>query len=491
MDNRPNILIIMTDQHSRHFLGCYGNEIVRTPNLDRLASEGMMFTDTYCPAPLCVPSRMSFMTSQTPTNNQVWNNNNILNAGIPTWANILGAAGYETALLGRMHFCDTDQLHGFESRPVSERGAGPVGFTHKGGPFWTKFPGGTSGQKRLSVEIAGHGHTHYQWSDEERTRKAVGWLKEKASSQAKPFAAVIGYVLPHCPFVGPRELFDYYYDKVDIPDVEESQPETIRRYRDKRGILTPKMPDERVRVARAAYYALCEHIDMLIGQVLDTLDETGLAENTVVMYVSDHGELAGEHGCWWKSNYYEGSAGVPMIARWPGVISPGSVSGSVTNLMDIGPTVAEIAGTCFPYDIDGRSMMKIMKDSSDPGWTDETTSELADFNGGYFPSRMVRSGPWKLWVFDDEENLPPSLYNLEDDPGELNDLAGIPEYADKLEELLKKAYDGWNPEYVLEQSKRNWDYFDVMREWGQAVDPEAPFAMVYPSDEYESDVKLL
>jgi choline-sulfatase len=209
------------------------------------------------------------------------------------------------------------------------------------------------------------------------------------------------------------------------------------------------------------------------------------------MYVSDHGELAGEHGCWWKSNYYEGSAGVPMIARWPGVIKPGSVSNNVCNLMDIGPTLAEIAGTGFPWDVDGKSLYKIMTEGSDPDWIDETTSELADFNGGYFPSRMVRSGPWKLWVYGDDENLPPALFNLDDDPDELNDLSSDPKYKDKLDELLNKAYDGWDPDFVLERSKRNWDYFDLLRKWGQAVDPEAPDALVYPSDEYESDVVLL
>lgn len=490
-EKRPNILVIMTDQHSKKFLGCYGNKIVRTPNLDKLAAGGMRFTDTYCAAPLCVPSRMSFLTSMTPSKNQVWNNNHILNSGIPTWATLLSTAGYETALLGRMHFSDIDQLHGFESRPVSERGAGPVGFTQKGGPFWTKFPGSTSGQSRASVEIAGKGHTHYQWSDEERTRKAVDWLKEKANQDDRPFAAVLGYVLPHCPFVAPKELFDYYYEKTDIPEVEENQPETITRYREMRGILEPEMPEERVRVARAAYYGLCEHIDSLIGQVLDTLDETGLSENTVVIYTSDHGEQAGEHGCWWKSNYYESSAGVPMIARWPGVIEPGSVTSNVCNLMDIGPTLAEIAGTSFPYNVDGNSLVKTMREGLDSDWVNETTCELADFRGGYFPSRMVRKGPWKLWIYGDDANLPPALFNLDDDPLELNDLGCNSSYEDIRVELLEKVYDGWDPQDVIEKSKIGWDYFDLLRKWGKAVDPEAPYAMVYPSDEYESDVELL
>ena len=240
----PNILLIMTDQHSRHFLGCYGNELVRTPNLDRLAAQGMRFSDAYCPAPLCVPSRMSFMTSCTPSANEVWNNNHILHSGIPTWATLMTIAGYETTLLGRMHFCGPDQRHGFESRPVGERTAGPVGMPDKGGPLWTKFSGSTSGQSRKGVEIAGRGHTHYQWSDEERTRVAVQWLKDKGEGpQDRPFAAVLGYTLPHCPFIAKRELFDYYYERVEIPTVEEAQPATVRRFRELRGILDPPLPE--------------------------------------------------------------------------------------------------------------------------------------------------------------------------------------------------------------------------------------------------------
>ncbi|NQZ70195.1 MAG: sulfatase-like hydrolase/transferase, partial [Lentisphaeria bacterium] len=117
MSDQPNILIIMSDQHNKHVLGCYGDKIVRTPNLDRLAAQGMRFDNAYTPAPLCVPARMSFMTGRTPTNNQVWGNHGLLDSGIPTWAHVLGLAGYETSLIGRMHFESHDQYHGFENRP--------------------------------------------------------------------------------------------------------------------------------------------------------------------------------------------------------------------------------------------------------------------------------------------------------------------------------------------------------------------------------------
>ncbi len=490
---RPNLLVIMTDQHSRHVLGCYGNSLVRTPNLDRLAVEGMRFTDAYCPSPLCVPSRMSFMTCRTPSANEVWNNNHILHSGIPTWATALSIAGYETALLGRMHFDGPDQRHGFESRPVSEPSAGPVGMTPRGGPMWTRFPGSTSGQGRAAVEIAGRGHTHYQWMDKERTRVAVDWLKARAAAPSeRPFAALLGYTLPHCPFVAERELFDYYYERVDVPEVEENQPATVRRFRRLRDILDPPLPEERIRIARAAYFGLCEHVDAMIGQVLDALDETGLAHNTLLIYTSDHGEMAGEHGCWWKSNYYEGSAGVPLIARWPGRIAAGSTNTAVCNLMDIGPTLAEVAGTTVSGPIQGRSLLRLLYEGRDDAWPNETTSELVDGRGGtLLPSRMIRSGPWKLWAYADEERLPPALFNLDDDPRELRDLGEDPAHEATRQHLLQRLYEGWEPADAVRRSRRQMDDFEVLRQWTQAVTPDTPESMVMPPADYEADVELL
>lgn len=493
MDKKPNILVIMTDQHSRNFLGSYGNKLVRTPNLDRLAAQGIRFTDTYCPAPLCVPSRMSFMSCQTPSANQVWNNDHILNSNIPTWPAWLTLAGYETLLFGRMHFDGPDQLHGFESRPVAEGDAGPVGMPIKGGPLWTRFPPSTTAQSRECVEIAGRGNTLYQWGDLERVRVAREWLRARAAkSEERPFAAVVGLALPHCPFIAPPELFNYYYDKVDIPCIEDHQPATISRFRELRGILEPPLPEKRIRVARAAYYALCEQVDGLIGEILKTLETTGLAENTIVFYVSDHGEMAGEHGCWWKSNYYEGSAGVPMIVRWPGVVPRGTVSSAVTNLMDIGPTLAGIAGAPIPYPVTGRSMLRILQHGSDSEWVNETFCELIDHRGGSpLPSRMIRSGHWKLWQFADDANLPPTLFNLAEDPEELHDLADDPGHTQIRDTLLSRINRDWKPEEAACQSQRLRDYYRFLLKIGEATKPDSPYALVYPPASYEDNVELL
>ena len=490
--DEPNILVIMSDQHNKHVLGCYGNEIVRTPNLDRLASRGMRFTNAYCPSPVCVPSRMSFMTSRTPTRNQVWENFHILSSGIPTWAHTLGAAGYETTLVARMHFEGPDQWHGFEHRLFGDYSARHPGLPRQGGPWGTRFPTWTSGQMRRAVENAGRGTTVYQWFDQQVTAHACQFLQALPQKPDRPFAAVVGYCLPHCPFIGPKELFDYYYQRVDIPAVEDHQPPTVERHRRIRELLEP-LPEERVRVARSAYFANCEYVDSQVGQILDCLEQNGLADNTLVIYCTDHGDSAGEHGCWTKNNYYESSAGIPLIARLDGVIEPGSVSQAVCNLIDLGPTFAQIAGADGFRGCEGRSLWPTLCGQHPADWKDETFSECVERRGGdpLLPSRMIRSGKWKLWVYTDKENLPPALFNLEDDPGELHDLGQDPAYGDVREKLLARLFADWDPEWVASQALDGYLSYKTLEEWGKVVGKPFPLSVAYPPPETEDDVELL
>jgi len=482
----PNILVVQTDQHNRAFAGCYGHGTVRTPAIDRLAREGMRFTDAYCPAPLCVPSRMSFMTGRRPTANRVWNNRQLLHSGVPTWAHVLGSAGYETALIGRMHFDGPDQRHGFERRPLGE-----LGFTagHPGHPskLWSGTFRGTSGQIRNGVEVAGTGPTKYQWFDQRVTEAARDYLREQARHGDGPFAAVVGYVLPHCPFVAPEELFEYYYERVEIPDVEDDQPASIRRFRADRDLLDPPLSEERIRVARAAYCALCAFVDRQIGAVLAELDRQGLAENTLVVYCSDHGEMAGEHGCWWKSNFYEGSAGVPLVARLPDEIEAGTTADAVINLHDLAPTFADAAGTAFETPVAGRSLWPTLRGEHPDDWVDETTSEFVSHVEDVGPARMLRSGRWKLWDYP-HLDCPPALFDLEADPGERTDLGESPDHETVREDLLAKLYDGWEPDRVAREAVAATRDYRALVEWGQRVDPDHPDALdATPPDYTETD----
>lgn len=484
----PNILVLMSDQHSRVGLGCYEQTIVRTPHLDALARDGMIFQNAYCPAPLCVPSRMSFLTSQTPTNNEVWGNSNILSSAIPTWAHVLGAKGYDTNLIGRMHFVGPDQRHGFEHRPLGEFSARAPGTVSQGA---TKYP---TGQSRGGLEEVGTGRTTYQWFDEQVMKSTIDFLKEyKGKKDKKPFAVVSGFVLPHCPFIAPKELFDYYYENLDNPKVEGKLPETIKRFRRHRKIDEPVVPVDKVRAARAAYFALCELFDSYVGKIMQTLDDCGLRENTLVVYCSDHGEMAGEHGCWWKSNYYENSVGIPLIARWPEVIAPESRSNSIVNLMDLGPTFAEIAETQFPNEVDGNSLLDIFKGSKDSAVHQETYSEFVESKTperNFLPSRMIRSGDWKLWVYADDEKLPPALFNLKDDPDELHDLIDDPKYNSIKEQLLNKVKKNWDAEQVLKKAYRLREYNRAISTWGKTVAPRYEDQLILEDTSFEDDVVI-
>jgi len=486
---RHNVLILISDQHSKFHLGCYGDPLVRTPNLDRLAADGMRFDNAYCPAPLCVPSRMSFMTSRRPTANQVWTNGHILSSAIPTWAHAMGAAGYETALIGRMHFVGPEQRHGFERRPVGEYSAVHPGADRLGVPQFRQLPASTSGQARVSVEMAGVGRTTYQAFDETIAAAACDYLAEQARGPGdRPFAAVAGFVLPHCPFVAPQELFDYYYDRVDVPQPSEEErrqePAAVTRYKSRRGILDP-LPAERIRVARAAYFGMCEYFDRQVGRVLDQLEATGLAPNTLVLYCSDHGEMAGEHGMWWKSSYYEGSVGVPLVARLPGVVPGSSSSETICNLMDLGPTLVEMCGAEPMPAVDGHSLWTELQGERDVTRPDQTFSEHGPTRGEA-PSRMVRQGKWKLYKYHDE--TPPVLYDLETDPEELRDLGSEPEVAEVREELLRSLYNGWDPTCVRRESAALDRDMGALTAWGQAVQPAQPDALPVPDAE---DVRLL
>ena len=467
----PNVLILLSDQHSKHHLGCYGDPLVRTPHIDGLAAGGMRLDAAYCAAPLCVPSRMSFMTCRRPSANEVWQNHNVLSGAIPTWAHGMGAAGYETSLIGRMHFVGSDQRHGFERRPLGEYSAGHPGVPFRGGPVFESIPTSTTGQSRVAVEIAGAGTTTYQAFDETVARAACRYLEERAGGggDGRPFAAVAGFVLPHCPFVAPRELFDYYYDRVDVPPQPPAgaQPQAVVNYRRRRGILEP-LPEERVRVARAAYLGLCEHLDRQVGRILECLQETGLAPDTLVLYASDHGEMAGEQGCWWKSSYYEGSVGVPLVARLPGVVPAGTASGEICNLMDLGATMLEMAGVEPLPDSDGVSLWRVLQGEADSRRPGETYAEHGPTRGEA-PSRMIRRGRHKLYKYADD--TPPALFDLVADPGEARDLADDPAHAATRDELLRALYRGWDPAYVRRSCEQQARAMQVLNAWGAAVQP--------------------
>lgn len=462
---RPNILIILSDQHHPHMLGCAGEPILRTPNLDALAAQGVRFDQTYCGAPLCVPSRMTFLTSRDCSTIEVWSNTCTLRSDIPTFAHTLGCAGYETVLCGRMHFEGPDQLHGFEKRIAGDFTRNIPGCS---GVTLAGLPAGT-GQGRKAVATAGPAQTSIQAYDEAVTNAACDFIAGRQPGD-RPWCMVVGYYLPHSPFFCSQELFDEYYDRVTIPEIPQHELDNrhpaIRDWLAKRQLTEP-LSEQQIRNARAAYYGMVTQLDHNAGRVLDCLKSSSHDADTLRIYLSDHGEMAGEHGMWWKSNFYEASARVPMIWTWPGQLPAGITRRELVSLLDVGPTLGEFAGYDGPHATDGHSLMPLLKNptATDPTRPDAVTAEMVG-------SKMIRSGPWKLIAYHGYPE--PQLFNLELDPEEIHDRAADPECAPIRNTLLERVHQGWHPEQIQQRIANRKDDHAILFQWAVATQPTQP-----------------
>lgn len=443
---RPSIVLIMSDQHNPHVMGCAGDPCAQTPNLDRMAESGVRFSSNYCAGPLCVPSRLTFLTSRYPSDIEVWTNSAALPSHAATFAHQLTLAGYETTLCGRMHFVDADQNHGFTRRLVGDvsgamRGAGREMFE---GVWNTAGCGQSHGA--LMDDAVGPGTATYEVYDRAVTARACREIREYADRGGEqPFCMVVGMLLPHNPCVCRKDLFDYYMDTLPDPDLGAPSDEhpAVGSLRDTRDTHTVTL--EEARRARAAYYGLVTTMDGSIGQIIEALELTSLAEDTVLIYTSDHGDLNGEHGMWWKDSFYEGSVSVPMLWSWPGAFRAGAEVDAVTSLLDIGPTLADLAGAEPLPERRGSSLTGFLYPHGDTStWPDVAFAET--YALAQRPARMLRSGRYKLNVYHGYDDC--QLFDMQTDPGEVHDLARDPAHADIRQELLDRATDGWDGDVI-------------------------------------------
>lgn len=465
--DRPNYLILMADQHNPRVMGCAGDKVVRTPNLDAFAATGVHFENAYCQAPICVPARMSFLTGQQPSANRVWDNGDMLASDIPTFAHALGASNYETALIGRMHFTGVDAWHGFEELRVGN--VSPI-YPHVPQVLPPHLLIGAQGNSRAGVTLAGPGRTAYQLHDELITASTVEFLRQHQNQQQRPFCAVAGFLLPHAPFICPKAVWDYYIDRVSLPKMPpgyfESLHPAMKLWRKVRGV--ENLTDEEIRRARAAYYGLVTQLDRMLGQIFDALKQTGLDRNTIVIYTSDHGEMAGEKGHWWKQTFYDGSVTVPLIVSCPSRFQPRRVREIVSHI-DIAPTLTDLAAADKLPNTTGHSLAPLLKGEK-TNWPNEAFSELFQ-SLGVPPIRMLRSGRWKLVHF---EGMRPQLFDLETDPNEYRDLGESPQHAEIRNKLHARAREGWSAaemEKTLAQRRKNTA---LLRKWGQLRQPPTP-----------------
>ena len=485
--NRPNVLYIQSDQHNPAVIGCYGDPLVRTPNLDALARGGVAFDSAYCPSPICVPSRASMMTGRYPHELGVWTNMHMLDSGVPTFAHALGAAGYRPVQIGRMHFIGPDQLHGFAERHVGDHSPNYVG----GAPADHGMLEGTAGPARVSLQKSGHGQSAYQVHDEYVTAATVDFInsygiRNRSEQNINPFALSVGLMLPHQPFVARKEDFDIYRDVMTMPKKQEAFSERLHPYikwwRQQTGI--EEVTDEEVIRCRIAYWALVTRMDAMIGEILHALERNEVAENTLVIYTSDHGEQIGEHGLWWKQTFYEDSARVPAIMSWPGVIPEGLQCDRVISQLDLNATMLEATGAPPLPGSHGRSLLNLVLAPSDPEWEDIAFSEYCTDNtsealssdvplpegheDGWY-HRMVRWNEWKLIYY---HGMEPQLFNLKEDPEELHDMSQALAHSEIKSMLIERVLDGWNPDAIATKMKSIQEAQKILGAWTRNVNPK-------------------
>ena len=487
---KPNIIWIQSDQHNPAMIGAYGDTIIETPNLDRLADRGTIITGAYCASPICVPSRMSMLTGLYPHETEVWTNDQVLNSAIPTYAHSLGAIGYKSIQFGRMHFNGGDQSHGFSQRFVGDHSP-----NYPGSPRTVDHGvlTGTAGPDRISLKKSGRGQNAYQIHDEDVAKESIKYIDSigselRSGKDVQPISLSIGLMLPHQPFVARSEDYDLYDGKVGMPkippDVLEKCHPYIQWWRKRTGIETVD-PKEVIR-ARTAYWALCHRTDKIIGSVMEALESNGLMDNTLIVYTSDHGEQAGEHGLWWKQTFYDNSALVPAIISWPGHIPQGLKLDNVINHFDLTATILDAAGAPPLPRSHGKSMLNMLNNGG-KDWGNLAFSEYcmndSDHGRSYSPNlggtdvhsrpggtqnRMVRLGEWKLNYY---EGFEPQLFNMLEDPDETIDLNMAPSYAGIKSELIDRVLEGWDPSAIQHKMNIYKDEQGIIEDWARFIDP--------------------
>lgn len=480
--SQPDILFLFSDQHARSVSGAYGDPLGATPNLDALAARGVTFDNAYCPSPICTPCRMSLLTGRWPHEQSCWTLDDMLASDLPTYAHALGAAGYRTISIGKMHAIGPDQYHGFTERLIGDCGPNWMGVERqKLGPLvgaqGPSGPGpGADGLSR-SLALTGRGQSGYEVVDDAATDATCARLaalgRARAAGDATPFCITTGFILPHCPFVARAADYDRFEGRVPPPHlpVPGDEPAWLAQWR--RESCTEQASDDAIMQARTAYWALVYAMDAKIGRILQALKDAGLSDNTLIIYASDHGEHAGERGLWWKNTMYDESAAVPMIMSWPGHLPAGARCDKVANLIDIGATMIAAADAPVLPRSHGHDLLPVARDPL-ADWKDETFSEyVTDLSSPWTGAetkcvRMVRSGRWK---YVHAHGHRPMLFDMLKDPDETCDLWDSPEQADVRAELSARVMDGWDPVAITAEVGTRCAEKEILRSWGQKTRP--------------------
>lgn len=430
-----NTLVLCADQLSPFALGYAGYRWARTPALDRLAANGTVFTDASCASPICVPARASLATGRYVHELGTWDNGHAYTGReAPSWGEMLAAAGRRVTTIGKLHFRDDGPATGFADQIL------PMHAENGTGDTFSLLRDDLPARPELRSMVAGAraGQSSYTRYDHEITRATQQWLKERTGAD-EPWTAFVSHVSPHHPLVAPPE-FAAMYPPEDVPMPVQwrvsEQPhhpalDRLRRFYGYDGELS----ESEVRRARAIYFGLVSYLDHQIALIMHTLEETGLAKHTRIIFTSDHGDNVGDHGLWWKNCMYAGSVGVPLIISGPGIESGRSCSTPVSHV-DVVPTILEYAGLEGRTDLPGTSLTTIANRELDPSRLVFSEYHATGSSAGMF---MVADSNYRYIEYVGEQ---PQLFDRREDPRELTDLAPddafratCSEYAAKLREF--------------------------------------------------------
>ena len=455
-EGKPNIILIISDEQNASVMGCMGDRFVDTPHLDSLAAEGILIDGHYCASPISGPSRQTLTMGKYVSHHNVWGNTVGCPDDSPSLPRIMEACGYDAVLAGGMKYHGMN--YGFSKynpekglvkpKPRMKREGSTVPKARKREAAGVFVDNGDS----IGKEFFPIGATDMSgYVDVERRDNALAFLQSRKEGD-RPFFMIVGYMAPHYPLQSTPELVDKYKGKIPMPEIPEgyleSLPLNYRHLRNTRQL--ENVPDSIVRLARESYYAKVEWGDRQVGAIVDAVRNSHLADNTVIIYTSDHGENLGEHGLWWKNCLYDCAAKVPLIFNYPSRWAGGQVRHEASSSVDLVQTIAALGGAEVPDDWDGDSMLPWLDNPEKDGWKDFA---ICEYYAGYIASGIVmyRSGDWK-YVYhtraDEEHGPEKELYNLKNDPGELVNLAGQEEYRGLMEKLHDALVDelGEDPE---------------------------------------------
>lgn len=407
--NMKDIILILSDQHAGRAMGSLNNEIA-TPSLDAMVNEGIYFPHAYCNSPLCVPSRMSFLTGNLPNQNQIFNNDSVLSADIPTIAHGLGSVGYKTVLVGRMHFKGEDQNHGFDKRLVGDITTQYFGTKRDDlGEFQGTL------QMNGCLNAVGGGHSPVMEFDDLVLKEALRELKCK---REKPLFIVIGFYSPHFPYACEVEDYQFYKEKLE-------SKENLLKARTIYHSFVQTTDVESKRNIKAAYYGLISRLDRMVGELHQCVK--GNSEDYVIIYTSDHGDQCGKRDLYGKQTLYEESIQIPLIICGRGILK--KVSKATVSLIDLSETILEIANATLPYS-KGHSFLDEIKGGEIQSPPIQIQQMLTIDNQNKLIEAVILH-PFKL-VREDKELL---LFHLEQDIDEENNCCS--QYLDKVNDLKK------------------------------------------------------